>query len=262
MGKRILNLFPILFLMYSGFSQVKPALILDTTILADAIYLDALNQVYLIHYGEKSITKYNLQFKELKKTSFNKGWDHAVMDVSDPFKCLLYYPGDFKIFVLDESLSTIASYDESELNALSAVCHFTTDYIALFSNNILKLKNYEQKETVSSDPLFETTAGRSQFPYQLKQSNEYLYLLRPEIGVSRYTNQLFEEKSWLIPAVKKMDVNGEQLYYLTNNELIKHDTKTKTETVIYNQEAEIKSFAVNAEFIVVLIDDHIKVYRL
>jgi len=262
MGKFFLSILIAFISVYESVAQLRVELMLDTIVKADEIYLDPLNQIYLINNADKSISKFNIQVRLLKKISFNQGWDHAVMDVSDPFKCILYYPGDYKILILDESLSVIASYDESELNAQSAVCHYTTDYIGIFSNNVMKLKNYEQQKSLSSEPLYQTEKSHTEFPYQLKQSNEYLYLLKPGYGILRYTNQLFEESSWTWPGIiKKMDVNGERLFYFIENDLKTFDTKYKTEEIILKDVNQLKSFAVNSDFIVVLLDDHLQIFK-
>lgn len=262
MGKFFLNIILACISIHTGVAQLKTELVLDTMLHADNVYLDPLNQIYLINNSEKSIAKFNIGFQLMKKISFNQGWDQAVMDVSDPFKSILYYPGDYKILILDESLSVISAYDESDLNAQSAVCHFTTNYIAIFSNNLLKLKNYEQQKSLSSEPLYYIQTNNTQDPFQLKQSNEYLYLLRPGYGISRFTNQLFEEQSWTFPGhIKKMDVTGERIFYAQENELITFDTKFKTEALILKEEYLIKSFAINSEYIVLLNDNHLKLMK-
>ena len=261
MEKLFLNILIIILAVCKMPAQVKQDLILDTLIQADEVYLDPLNHLYLINNAEKSIGKFDLQFRMLKKISFNQGWDHAVMDVSDPFKCLLYYPGDYKILILDESLSVISSYDESELNARSAVCYFSTDYIGIYSNNILKLKNYQQQKMLGSEPLFNANSENPAFPVQLKRSNEFLYLLRPGIGISRYTNQLFQELSWLDKLISRMDVYGDQLFYFSGSYLIKLDTKSRMEEIILKETTQLKSFAVNSEFIIVMDGNHLKLMK-
>ena len=184
------------------------------------------------------------------------------MDVSDPFKCFLYYPGDYKILILDESLSVIASYDESELNVQSVVCHYTTDYIGIFSNNVLKLKNYEQQKSLSSEPLYQSETSHTEYPYQLKQSNEYIYLLKPGFGISRFTNQLFEESSWKMPdIIKKMDVTGERLFYFSNAYLITFDTKLKMEEIILKEVDQFKSFAVNSQYLLILLENQLRLFK-
>jgi hypothetical protein len=261
MEKYFLNILFVFFSIEILSAQQLQNFLLDTVIKADEVYLDPVNQIYVINNSDKSITKYDLHFKMLKRISFNQGWDHAVMDVSDPFKSILFYPGDYKISVLDESLSIIASYNESELNDQSTVCQFSTDYIGLFSNNVLKLKNYEQQIVISSEPLFNVETVHLPYPHQLKQSNEYLYLLRPGIGILRYTNQLFEEKKWLNATATKMDVTGDQLFYISDHDLIKFDTNFKTEEIILKAEMHLKSFAVNSSYLVYLTDDHLKIIK-
>jgi hypothetical protein len=248
-----------LILSFIGFSlQAQHNILLDTMIHGDAVYLDPLNQIYIINDKEKSITKFKLPFQFLKRTGFNQGWDRAIMDVSDPFKSILYYPGDFKIRILDESLAEISMYDESELNSESAVSHFTTDYIAIYSNNFLKLKNYAQQKTISSDRLSDFHSEKIFVSTLLKQSDEYLYLLKPGSGITRYTNQLFEDLNWLIPDVEQFDVNGDDIYYLKQGEIIKLNASTADYHIMWKGLADVHGFAANSQYIVVLNGDRLQ----
>lgn len=249
------------FLYASTHAQTSLVRLWDTSCYADAVYLDPINQVYAVYNQDKRIIKYNLQFKILKQVSFNQGLDHAILDVSDPFKCILYYPGDYKIFILDESLAVISTYDEPELNSQSVVCHYSTDQIGIFSNYGLKIKNYAQQKVLNSAPVFNQPGHTSDFPFRLKQSKDYLYLLRPGIGISKYNHQLFEEKTWLNSTAENLDVSDDEIYYTQKNVIIRLNTKWMTEEIILKTESPILFFSVNAENLLLLSDHRLQLYQ-
>ena len=261
MGKFILNYFILFFTASHLYAQQQYELILDTVFQANEIYLDPLNNLYLVNDTEKSIAKCDMNLNVLKKISFNRGWDQALMDVSDPFKCILFYPGDYKIVLLDESLSIIGSYEEPELNLESAVCQFSTDVIGLFSNNVLKLKNYQDQKIIYSDPINDDRRQDVRIQSQLKHHNSYLYLLRTGIGIIRFNNLLFEDKRWLNPKIEKVDIFGDALFYLEGNQIMKSDLKTQVETLIINSSKAIHSFAVNREYLVWLEGSRLRIIR-
>lgn len=259
MGNFIHSLLTLLFFVSFLNSQESRVRILDTLIPADKIYIDPLNQIYLVNDHEKSITKYNIQLQVLKKISFNRGWDQALMDVSDPFKCILFYPGDQKIVILDESLAVIGSYDEPELLLESTVCQYSTNYIGIYSNNILKLKNYQEQKVISSAPLLNYDINSSKLYSQLKHSNSYFYLLRSGIGVNRFNIQLFEDQFWLDDRIEKIDVYNNLLFYQTGSEIFKSDVQTKNEELVVKTSGNIKFFAVNQRYLVWIEGNRIKV---
>ncbi len=262
MARFILNLISGILIINSLVSQKGPESVLDTLVAADQVYIDPLNQLYLVNHTDKSIAKYSLQFELLKRISYNKGWDQAILDVSDPFKCLLFYPGDFKIYILDESLAQLSSYEESELNFTSRICHFSTDKIGLFSNNVLKLKSFQQTGSISSDLLQIPNSQKVNLSNKLKKSNEYLYLFIAGQGIYRFTQQLFEDRRWINPEIQLMDVSGETIFYLENDQLVEINTRTKSQKLLFSQSSQLKSLAVNADYLVLLYEKRMSVYRI
>ena len=258
MAKFILSRAGILFFISTLYAQNTPVLLLDTFLPADKIYLDPLDQIYLINDHEKRITKCDIQLRVLKKISFNRGWDQALLDVSDPFKCILYYPGDHKILILDESLSSIGTYDEPELNMESSVCHYSTNFLGIYSNNSIKIKNYEEQKIISSDPLLNYDINLTDYHSQLKYSNAHFYLLRSGIGVTRYNHQLFEDQVWLDDRIEKIDVYSDLLFYQIGSQIFKSGGLSKTEELVLKTTGKIKFFTVNREYLIWLEEDRLK----
>lgn len=236
-------------------------LVLEKRLNADAIYLDHLNQIYLLNKKEHTISKYELKGKLLNQTSFKQGWDQAQLDVSDPFKIVMYYPGDFKIRLLDAQLSEIGSFDDTDLNEQAAVCYYTTDQIAVYSNSILKLKNFrEATEILSARILQPDNLPVSGHP-QLFQSNGFIYLFFPGVGISRFTQLLFEDKRWQLNSTQAAVV-GDFLYYIDGNKLFQLEAISMAETLKYTFTENAGCFAVNTKFLVVLDGSYLKVIPL
>jgi hypothetical protein len=258
MAKSILSWFFSIFILAALTAQAK--IILDTPVLADQLYLDPLNQIYLVHNSEKRVSKYSIHFEHLKTTSFRKGWDRALLDVSDPFKCLLYYPGDYKIYVLDESLATISAFEESELNSDSRICHFSTNIIGLYSNNYLKLKNYNQPWSISSDLLRIQGTNDYTFENKLKKSDQYLYLFISGKGIYRFTNQLFQDQFWVLPDIRFMDIRGDRIIMYKQGSIIEMDTRKKIEKELLPDVGELKCMAANSDYIILLLEGRLLVF--
>lgn len=244
------------------FQLVGQNLVLNLKVEANAIYLDHLNQIYLLDKKQHSISKFDISWNLLAKTSFKQGWDQAHLDVSDPFKILMFYPGDYKIRMLDNQLNEIGSFEDSDLNEQATVCYYSTNQIVIYSNKILKLKNYVDHTEIQSALILQsnsqTIAG---FP-QLIQRNGFIYLFQPGIGISRFTQQLFEDKTWNFNSIQAVKVDENSIFGVEGIKLLQIDQVNLQETLIYSFTDDAISFAVNSKYIVVLDGTNLKVFEL
>jgi len=255
---QLINLLVFL-IQFHGMGQ---KLVMEQKVDANTVYLDHLNQIYLLDKKEHSISKYDISWNLLSKTSFKQGWDQALLDVSDPFKILMFYPGDYKIRMLDAQLNEIGSYEESDLNEQAAVCYYSTDQIAIYSNKILKLKNYLDGTEVQSALIIQSVNNDHTGLPKLIQSNGFIYLFQPGIGVTRFTQQLFEDKSWKYNAMGAVSVVGNYLYGIEGTKLLQIETVSLKENLIYSFTEPGISFAVNSKYAVILDGINLKVFEL
>lgn len=244
------------------FQLVSQKLVLDLKIEANTVYLDHLNQIYLLNKKEHSISKFNISWDLLSKTSFKQGWDQAHLDVSDPFKILMYYPGDYKIRMLDAQLNEISSFEDADLNEQAAVCYYSTDQIAIYSNKILKLKNYIDRTELQSALILQSDSKTKVGLPKLIQNNGFIYLFQPGIGISRFTQQLFEDKTWNFNSIRAATVVGNSLYGVEGIKLLQIELVSMLETLIYSFAEDAISFAINSKYAVVLDGINLRVFEL
>lgn len=254
----LINLFVFL-IQFHGMAQ---KLVMEQKVDANTVYLDHLNQIYLLDKKEHSISKYDISWKLLSKTSFKQGWDQALLDVSDPFKILMFYPGDYKIRMLDAHLNEIGSYEEPDLNEQAAVCYYSTDQIAIYTNKILKLKNYLDGSEVQSVLLIQSANNDHAGLPKLIQSNGFIYLFQPGLGVTRFNQQLFEDKTWKYSSLYAVSVVGNYLYGIEGMNLLQIEPVSLKESLIYSFTQHTISFAVNSKYAVILDGIHLKVFEL
>ncbi|MBK7738141.1 MAG: hypothetical protein IPI45_10245 [Saprospiraceae bacterium] len=237
-------------------------LVMEQKVDANTVYLDHLNQIYLLDKKEHSICKYDISWNLLSKTSFKQGWDQALLDVSDPFKILMFYPGDYKIRMLDAQLNEIGSYEEPDLNEQAAVCYYSTDQIAIYSNKILKLKNYLDGSEVQSALIIQSINNDNIKLPKLIQNNGFIYLFQPGVGITRFTQQLFEDKTWKYNSMGAVSVVGNYIYVIEGTRLLQIETLSMKESLIYSFGENAISFAVNSKYAVILDGINLKVFEL
>lgn len=255
----ILSCFLIFFHLPAYLQELK--LWIDTTVEADLVQLDALGNIYLLNQDSKTLRKLDPDFKLLYQTSLQNNWNAAGLDVSDPFKIILYYPGDYKIHLLDAQLSLIQTLDEAELNEKSVVCHYDSDRLIIYDGNKLSIKNYKTENIENSTYgglHFVSNAG----DVSLRKQKNTIYYIRKNKGLFAYTTQLFEEKKWPDPDMEKADLNEHYLIKIKNNIIFGLKLNNAMETKLYTANELIKSLAVMNHKVGILEGNRLRIWTL
>ncbi|MCC6754701.1 MAG: hypothetical protein IT266_12035 [Saprospiraceae bacterium] len=226
--------------------------VIDTPVAAASVVLDPLDNIYLLNAVDKSISRFTPDYKLLARATFQEGWDLLRLDAGDPFKLLLYYPGAFRIAVLDAQLSTIIQVDEPKLGDQSLVCHYDGNSYVLFDGATLQIQQIGNPRTQPMpyrlpDPMQRTPPGS-----RLKKDGEYIYLFRPGNGLRRFTNNLFENRSWVDPQIMHADVDGQFLYFVKYKTLYRQDLLTGAVAELYTAGSSIHSLSVGKQHLALL----------
>lgn len=152
--------------------------------------VDELGQLYLLT-PQNELIKYKPDGQELFRYNNNTLGELAVVDVSNPFNILLFYPAHQRVVLLDRTLNPQASLDLRDgalLNA--ATVGLSRD------NNIwvyddwdfrLKLINARGEELLRTDDL-RLSLQATETPTQIRVHRERVYLCFPGRGVAEFTN--------------------------------------------------------------------------
>lgn len=236
--------------------------VIDTPVAAASVVLDPLDNIYLLNAVDKSIARFTPAFQPLARSSFREGWDLLKLDAGDPFKLLLYYPGAFRIAVLDAQLSTISQVDEPKLGDQALICHYDGNSYVLFDGTTLQIQHIGNPRTQPMpyripDPMQRTPQGSL-----LKKVGEFLYLFRPGRGIRRYTADLFEDRSWTDPQIMHADVDGEFLYFAKYKTLYRQDLLTGSVEELYTATSSIHSLSVGKQRLSLLEGKRLHTWKL
>ncbi len=237
---------------------------LDTPVIADQVYLDLLNNIYLVDATHHQLRKYDATFHAVQEIDLDRGWDQARMDVSDPFKILLYSAGEYRVYLLDANLSKISSFDDADLNQQAGLCYFSSEEIAVFDGRMLKIKNPYSGKELSGAQLAQEATGISQgLQTRLIRHRDALYLFRPGLGLFRYTTQLFEDRVWPDKDMLAMDLIGDQILCLYNdNRLVRYEPYGWFRKELYQGVMQIRSLSSNAHLIALLEGERLKIFQI
>jgi len=182
---------------------------------------DALQQWY-IATAEGLLLKYNKQGQLLFEYSNDRLGTIGMIDATNPFNILVYYPDLATVILLDRTLSEI-----KEINLFSLAI-FEPQAIALANDNNIwvydpitaQLKKIDRTGTV----LFQSknltqTIGASIQPTFLIERNNQLFLSDPQQGI--FIFDAFGQLQQQLPilGVEQFQISNEQLLYIQANTL-------------------------------------------
>lgn len=219
----------------------------------DAFEIDKLNNFYFIK--DNQILKTDSEFNKLYDYSDKTFGNIYFIDVSNPFRVLVYYK-DFNVIVfLDNKLAPLRSpiyLDDLNYFSADAVCSSSFESFLVFDSQNTRIN------TISKD-LVTTQKGTSlysivseQKPVKMKESNNYIFISF-ENGyihvLDKYANYV---DSFFYDGLIDFDCINDDLYLLGNNELIAFDIN-KEKILYYSFEASNSiSFKIKNDILYIL----------
>lgn len=259
-GKFILS-FLVVVLLNSNNNAQNYQLILDSLVDASEVYLDPLNQIYLVHSKEKYIQKLDPEFNLLWKIDFKYHWDNIRLELSDPFKPLIYFPGDYYLALTDDRLNELNRIEEPLLSSNAELCRLNGNEYALYDGNALAIRNNQTNQFRNSGIILRPNRVSSTGRPHLKSNRSDIYLGFPEYGILQFNDQLFKIREYVIPDLIHFDLSNEQILCVRQNNLIKINLLDASETILYVFPQTIISFTANTDRLAVLGAGRLTVFR-
>lgn len=223
------------------------SLILDSLVAAQQVYLDPLNQIYLIYTKEKLIKKFDQNFNLLWKKEVKYQWDNLQLDLSDPFKPILYFPGDYYLSLLDDRFTELNRIDEPLLHQNAILCRLNGNEYAVFDGNALTIRNNQTNQTRYSGILERPHSPDTQIKTKLKSNRSEIFLSFPGSGIVQFNDQLFKTQEWKIPELSHFDLADEHIFLFKNGSLYRFNVLDSIEKYVISVPKTIESLTANAE---------------
>ena len=175
---------------------------------------DQLRQVYLVT-PTNALLKLDPALDELFHYTNNRLGDLQVLDVSNPFSVLLYYPDFNEVITLDRTLNERGRLNLLELGLVQvrAIGLSSDNQVWVYDelNNRLKLLSATGEVVLASDDL-SLLLGQNVSPNFLTARNRRVYLNDPALGVLVF--DLFGQY------LKTIDLKGLTNFQVLNNQLL------------------------------------------
>jgi hypothetical protein len=147
--------------------------------------VDKMQQLYL-PVGEHDLQKYDVKGVLLSRFNENSLGPITYVDVSNPFRVLVYYDDYTTVIFLDRTLSEIQRHDLSALDLpqVEALGTASDNNLWLFDNNTYTLKKLDQKNEVLAESLdLNLLLNEPLNPVRLLEANNRVYLNSPNLGL-------------------------------------------------------------------------------
>jgi len=226
-----------LFVNYS-FAQIVDSnsirLVKDLAISSSFFSTDKLGQFYIVNDDEQLI-KYNSNGDSLFQFNNHQNGELAMVDPTDPFNVLLYYPEFMKVVTLDRTLSPTSEYDLYDLDIVDvpAIGMSNDNNIWIYDNTSFTLKkiNRNGKLIVESENLSFQLKTWLQPTFILERGN-FVFVNDPFQGI--FIFDLFGKyiKTLEFKGLEDFQVENDNIIYQHDSTLHAFDMSTLNEIVI------------------------------
>lgn len=226
---KLLMLF-ITFFTYSGNTIIENSF--------DFFKTNSMGNIFLIK--DYSILQYNFEGKKIQTYSNSEFGKITSIDVSNPFRILVFYKDFNQLIFLDNKLSEISdhiSLDNLGITEANAVCSSETGGFWVFNTNTFQLEKYNKNlNLLQSGTKMQSVIDRSLTPDFIDETGNNIYLGFKEKGI--YLFDIYGAFIKFIPVKYKSGVKiiNENIFY-SSDSIYRYNTKnfeTKTIDVSFN----------------------------
>lgn len=230
------------------------------------IEVDKMQHLYLIH-DEHTLQKYDKKGTFLYEYNENSLGSIDFVDVSNPFRIMLFYQDFATLVFLDRTLSEISRLDLSEFDILQAQAFATAsdNNIWFFDNNSYTLKKISsQNELILESQDMNLMLPEDIEANRLIESGNRVYLNAPEVGLIVFDIFGNYIKTIDIKALEYFQIYERQLFYINDEKFITYNLfsffTSSLELSILKQ--NFQQLCISQELIFVRYPDKIEIYNI
>ncbi len=235
----------VVFSSLSAFSQDLVKLN-EFEITAETFYCDPIGNIYSVF--EQTISKYTPEGKLIASFNYANYGKIASLDVSNPFKALIYFSDFNRIIILNKELSPESDPLDLNFTPLEHAEHICWSYQngmwAYIPNNDQLLRLNQQLKISSSVTNLNSNLGHNLIVQQMKEYNNKLYINHNNSQLLIFDLFGTYLKSVPFQNLSNFRIIGNSIFYLNQNDLILYDLKYHTAKSINLSSYKPKNIAV------------------
>lgn len=255
----------LLFFISFGLNQMELVLEREYNYSCDYIKTDQLNNLYLINKSEIKKLDKNGQITRFSNNLFG---DISILDISDPFKILIYNKDFNKIQYLDHTLAPISDLiflDELAYYNVQSICQSVKGGFWIFDKNLAQIFYIDQdiKTKQKSVQLSELVDVNEEYnEVFMLEKNDYIYLGIEKQGVLLFDSYGTYIKTFPLIDISSFQVIGKNIIYFAENELILYHTETFNKEKLDLPAQDIKDARIEGNTIYTQGQNKISVFRV
>lgn len=216
----------------------------------DFFVTNSMGNIFIVK--RNTISQYTYEGTFVQTYSNAEYGDIAAIDVTNPFRILVFYKDFNQIIFLDNMLSEISSHislDELGITEANVVCSSVTGGFWVFNTNTFQLEKFNTKlQALQVGTKMESIIDRSLIPDYIREHGNNIYLGFRNKGI--YLFDIFGAFIKFIPVNynSKLKIINEYIFYNTDS-IYRYNTKnfeTKSIDVDYS---ENNSFSIEKNLI-------------
>ena len=220
------------------------------------MYLTQGHELFL--YSEEGKLMY--QFSDLSRGEI----EH--LDVRNPLKLLLFYPGYGQIAFLDNTLSAtrdIVELSQLQLELAQLACTSFDNGFWVYDPVSFRLVRFDQGLNATNEvDNINMLVGVEVNPVQMIEHESWLYMYDPSHGILVFDSFGTYIKLIAIPGAKNISVRSNGIFLEFENKLIKYDQLSFQEMEIELPLKDYKSVRIEKKKLFFLTDNGVKIYSL
>jgi hypothetical protein len=262
--------FAIFSILYSLFSAAQQGVInnryalLDSfPVKANSITVDNFSNFYAV--GDNQVLKFDRDGKFLVRFEEVKNGKIGSVDVSNPFKMLVYYPDFMTAIVLDKFLTYLVSYSFFDLGyqSVTAVGSSADGYLWFYDATDYTLKKIDAtgKVQLKSQPVNQLIDNVI-MPNFIVEKNGQVFVNDPKVGILVFDNFGAFYKTIPIKGLQKFHILQEQIVYYQDEKLRSYNPVTFDAKMISLPDTiGVMQAVIEKNRIAILKSDRIDFYR-
>lgn len=204
--------------------------------------IDKLNQLYLVT-DRNEVIKYDSKGKEVFRYNNNFLENLELVDATNPFNILLYYPDYLSIITVDRTMTEVGAFDLSALNLIQvkAIGSSNDNNIWIYDEVAFKLKKVNRSGmTIKQSVDINLQLGFSPQPTFLIERENNVYVNDPRYGIVVFTNFGEYDSVLDLKGIEKFQVFNNRLVYKIGTQLFSYHLQS------FNQKEILLPVAINA----------------
>lgn len=227
--------------------------ITEYNIVSSMFRIDNLGYLYFVNGN--TLTKMDGDFKTVAIYDNKKNGAISDIDVSDPFRVLVFYRDFNKLIFLDNELTELRDpilLDDLQIYNVDAVCSSTQGSFKLFDSQNCFIVSFDKDLNVLQTGINLYSLVKTQKVQKIRESNNYTYAQFDDgifITLDKFGNFFRKSK---FENLKSFNLLNDRLFLLTDTGIYKCGYDDSLIEIVNSADIKIVDFAVRNNFLYVL----------